>query len=78
MTGLEWGAALMAEPVRSAVVDAVFESGNGFRKWGHHPVARQGMNSGFGNEEPVRFPLQYLAANPLPFQIVPSGILKNP
>ena len=58
MTGLEWGAALMAEPVRSAIVDAVFKSGAGFRKRGHHPLARQGMNSCFGNEEPVRFPLR--------------------
>ena len=77
MTGLEWGAALMAEPVRSAVVDAVFKSGAGFLKGWHHPLARQGMNSCFGNEEPVRFPLQYLAAHPLPFQIVPAGILKS-
>ena len=77
MTGLKWGAVLMAEPVRSTVVDAVFKSGAGFRKGRHHPLARQGMNSCFGNEEPVRFPLQYLAAHPLPFQIVPAGKLKN-
>ena len=68
----------MAEPVRSAVVDAVFKSGAGFRKRWHHPLARQCMNSCFRNEEHIRFPLQYLAAHPLPFQIVPAGILKSP
>ena len=77
MTGLKWGATLMMESVRSAVVDAVFESGAGFRKGWHHPLGRQGMNFCFRNEEPVRFPLQYLVAHPLPFQIVPAGILKS-
>ena len=68
----------MAKPVSSTIVDTVFESGAGFRKGGHHTLTRQGMNFCFGNEEPVRFPLQYLAAYPLPFQIVSAGILKSP